>query len=180
MFYGLTARLNVVRGQVSATMVNDMARRFSAARRNGQQCILVYFGDLDPTGITIPLSPIEKMREHHQITVELDRRALNPDQVGLYSLPADYQAAKSTDPNYARWVRCYPDVPATELDALHPGTLRALVKQAAESHLDMDSFREQMAIEEQERERLKIMRRDVIGYARQRYPGYFQMADESA
>ena len=166
-------RLNVVRGQVSATMVNDMAGRFSAAHRNGQRPVLLYFGDLDPSGVAIPLSLIEKMQEYHAVDVTLDRRALNPDQVGRFNLPSDFEAAKVTDPNYARWVRNYPDVPATELDALHPGVLRELVKDAVESHLAMESFREQMGIEEQERERLKIMRRDVIGYARKQYPGYF-------
>ena len=58
-------RLNVVRGQVSATMVNDMAGRFRTAHRNGQRPVLLYFGDLDPSGMTIPVSLIEKMKEHH-------------------------------------------------------------------------------------------------------------------
>ena len=168
-----------MRGQVSATMVNDMAGRFSTARSNGQRPVLLYFGDLDPSGVTIPLSLIDKMRKHHQVTVDLDRRALNPDQVDRFNLPSDFEAAKVTDPNYARWVRNYPDVPATELDALHPGILRELVKDAVESHIDMESFREQMEIEEQERERLKIIRRDVIGYARKQHPGYFNAADEA-
>ena len=172
-------RLNVVRGQVSATMVNDMAGRFRTAHRNGQRPVLLYFGDLDPSGVTIPVSLIEKMKEHHQITVDLDRRALNPDQVNRFNLPSDFEAAKPSDPNYPKWVRNYPGVPATELDALHPGVLRELVKDAVESHLDMESFREQMEIEERERERLKIMRRDVIGYARKQYPGYFHATEEA-
>jgi hypothetical protein len=164
-------RLNVVRGQVSATMAHDMSLRFDSAYRNGQRPVLLYFGDLDPSGVTIPVSLIEKMKEHHTVDVTLDRRALNPRQIDEFNLPESFEAAKSADPNYARWIRNYPGVPATELDALHPGVLRELVKDAVESHLDMGSFREQMEIEEQERERLKIMRRNVIGYARKQYPG---------
>ncbi len=166
-------RLNVVKGQVSATMVRDMALRFDAAYRNGQQPVLLYFGDLDPSGITIPVSLVAKMKAFHGVDVVLDRCALNPQQINQYNLPEDFDAAKSTDPNYSKWIRKYPGVPATELDALHPGILRELVKTAVESHLDMESFREQMEIEERERKVLKTMRRDVIGYAREHYPGYF-------
>lgn len=167
-------RLNVVRGQVSATMVHAMAQRFQSARQRGQHPVLLYFGDLDPSGITIPESLIEKMHAHHGVRVELDRVGLNPDQIEQYNLPSDFDAAKPSDPNYQRWLQKYPGVPATELDALHPATLRDLVKMAVELRLDMDSFREQMEIEEQERRELKGMRRNVLGYAMQQYPHYFQ------
>lgn len=172
-------RLNVVKGQVSATMVRDMAVRFNAAYRNGQQPILLYFGDLDPSGVTIPVSLVEKMKEFHSVDVVLDRCALNPQHINQYNLPEDFDAAKPTDPNYAKWILKYPGVPATELDTLHPGVLRELVKTAVESHLDMESFREQMEIEERERETLKTIRRNVIGYARKHYPGYFNVTGNS-
>ena len=172
-------RLNVVRGQVSATMAHDMSLRFDSAYRNGQRPVLLYFGDLDPSGIAIPLSLIDKMKEHHTVDVTLDRRALNPQQIDEFNLPESFEAAKKDDPNYKKWLRDYSGVPATELDALHPGVLRDLVKDAVESHLDMESFREQMEIEERERERLKVMRRDVIGYARKQYPGYFHTMEEA-
>lgn len=166
-------RLNVVRGQVSATMVKDMADRFRRAKYNGQKPILLYFGDLDPSGVRIPKSLVEKMREFHHVHVELDRRALNPEQVEEYGLPEDFDAAKPSDPNYDYWLQHYPGVPATELDALHPRDLKELVIEAVESHLDMDAYQDQMDIEEEERERLKEMRRTVMDFACKQYPGYF-------
>ncbi len=41
-------RLNVVKGQVSATMVRDMAMRFGAAYRNGQRPVLLFLRGSGP------------------------------------------------------------------------------------------------------------------------------------
>jgi hypothetical protein len=56
-------RLNPVRGQVGAPMVKAMAERFTKARANGQRPILLYLGDLDPSGLAIPLSLVRTMAE---------------------------------------------------------------------------------------------------------------------
>lgn len=166
-------RLNVCKGQVSATMVKQMADRFKKAPLLGQVPLLLYFGDLDPSGVAIPKAIESKLKEFHNTFVLLRRVALNPDQLSRYGLPVSPDAAKKKDPNYDKWIAEYGDTPPTELDALHPKDLRELVKTAIEDKLDMGSFRDQMDIEDQERITLKKMRRKIMRYAHDNYPGYF-------
>jgi hypothetical protein len=64
-------RLNVCKGQVSATMVKQMADRFQKARLLGQAPLLLYFGDLDPSGVAIPKAIESKLQEFHSTFVKL-------------------------------------------------------------------------------------------------------------
>lgn len=172
-------RLNVVRGHPSATMLEKMSRSFYAARDQGQRCVLLYMGDLDPTGLQIPLAIEANLLERHDIEIELIRIALNPDQVDAYNLPIDTDpdAAKKGDPNYARWVEyCdeqYPVAAPVELDALHPSVLEAIVKHELENLLDMDEFAKQQRIEARERKTLKKMRGEMLDFAAAKWPKLF-------
>jgi hypothetical protein len=149
-------RLNVVRGQVGSPMVKDMALRFRKAADQGQMPVLLY------------------MAEHHDARVYLDRAALNPKQVRAYALPQDPEAAKEKDPNYGKWLefcgREYPEGAAVELDALHPQRLIEIVQDALGNHLDLDDMDAQRQIERRERDRLKVMRREVLGYIGEQWP----------
>jgi len=167
-------RLNVCKGQVSATMVKQMADRFQKARLLGKTPLLLYFGDLDPSGVAIPKAIQSKLVEFHSTFIELIRVALNPDHLSQYDLPVSPDVAKKLDPNYKKWIIEYGDTPPTELDALHPKDLKELVKSSIEDNLDMGAFREQMEIEHEERITLKIMRRNIMRYARMNYPVYFR------
>lgn len=113
-------RLSVVRGQISATMVNAMAERFDRAIMRCKRPILLYLGDLDPSGVAIPKALQRNMAEWHDVEVELIRVALNPDQVERLGLPVSLDAAKKQDPNYRAWLAEYGDQAPVELDALHP------------------------------------------------------------
>jgi hypothetical protein len=163
-------RLNVVRGQVSATMVNQMAARFAGAAERGQRPVLIYLGDLDPSGVAIPKALARNMAEHHGVEVEVIRAALNPDDIDWYNLPVSFEAAKTTDPNYRTWLEEYGDQRPVELDALHPADLSDLVKAELETAIDMTDFEEQMAIEERERAQLKQAKRDVTAFLRREHP----------
>jgi hypothetical protein len=93
---------------------------------NGQEPVLIYFGDLDPSGIQIPRALINNMRSEHGIEVRLVRAGLNPEQLTKYNLPRSMDAAKAGDPNIGMWNREFNGVPPTELDALHPAELKKL------------------------------------------------------
>ena len=166
-------RLNIVRGQVSATMVERMAERFCKAKDRGQTPVLLYFGDLDPSGVQIPLSLQKNLIEHHRVEVHVDRCALNPRQIKQYSLPESFDAAKKSDPNYERWIGKYGNTPPTELDALHPETLTTVAKAGIENWLDMEDFKDQMEIEELERDRLKSMQYEVSQFIQSQWPEFF-------
>jgi hypothetical protein len=169
-------RLNIVRGQVSATMVNAMAERFDKAVMLGKRPVLLYLGDLDPSGVAIPKALIRNMEEWHSVEVELIRVALNPDQVTTYSLPVSLDAAKQDDPNYKAWLTEYGRQAPVELDALHPRDLTAITTAALESVYDMSSVDAHKAKEREERELLKQMRARVQDFIAAEWPEVFHDA----
>ena len=61
------------------------------------------------------------------------------------------------------YVRRYGEV-AVELDALDPATLTAEIKTALERHLDVETMDAEREVEVRERDGLKALRRDVIGF----------------
>ncbi|MCF7996753.1 MAG: hypothetical protein K9L88_18260 [Chromatiaceae bacterium] len=166
-------RLNVVRGQVSATMVNAMAERFDKAIMRGKHPVLLYLGDLDPTGAAIPKALIRNMAEWHGIEVELQRCALNPDQVDRYHLPVSPDAAKEQDPNYRAWRAEYGDQAPVELDAIHPRDLTQLTQAALSAVYDMSEVDAQKAREAEERALLKRMKHKVEDFITAEFPEVF-------
>lgn len=169
-------RLNIVRGQVSATMVNAMAERFDKAVMLGKRPVLLYLGDLDPSGVAIPKALIRNMEAWHSVEVELIRVALNPDQVAAYALPVSLDAAKQDDPNYKAWLAEYGRQAPVELDALHPRDLTAITTAALESVYDMSSVDAHKAKEREERELLKQMRARVQDFIAAEWPEVFHDA----
>jgi hypothetical protein len=170
-------RLNVVRGQVSSTMVNSIAERYDGAIQRGQKPIMLYMGDLDPSGVAIPKALKRNLLEHHYIDVEINRIALNPGQVGEYGLPMSLDAAKIKDPNYKSWISEYgKDQPTVELDALHPKDLSDIVVEALQRVYDIDEVSEQLEKEEEERALIKSIRVDVMEFIGKRYPDVFRGA----
>jgi len=171
--YFYCTRLNIVKGQVSATMLNDMAERFERAVFNGQNPILLYLGDFDPTGIAIPESIQRDLWEYHGVEVELRRVGLNPEHIKQYNLPESFDAAKPSDPNYRKFINRFGSIPPTELDALHPRDLTALIQQALEAVLDMSDIDRQKNVEERERIQLRRAKQDFARFGHECYPELF-------
>lgn len=166
-------RLNIVRGQVSATMVNAMAERFDRAVMLGKRPILLYLGDLDPSGAAIPKALVRNIADHHGVEIELMRVALNPAQVTQYNLPASLDAAKASDPNYKTWLAEYGRQAPVELDALHPRDLTSITKEALSSVYDMRSYLQHQDKEREERQLLRKMRRAVHDFIATEFPEVF-------
>jgi hypothetical protein len=167
-------RLNIVRGQVSATLVNAMAERFEKAAYRGRRPVLLYLGDLDPSGVAIPKALVRNMANHHGVEVELVRVGLNPDQVKMHCLPEDPEAAKTQDPNYSAWLAEYGDQAPVELDALHPATLTQIVQSALSATYDMSQVEAQKAREAEDREVIKVIRRRVEDVVFGEFPEVFR------
>lgn len=169
-------RVNVSRGQSSATLVNSMAERFDKAIMLGKEPILLHVGDLDPTGVQIPKSFQKAFSEHHYIEVDVRQIALTPEQCEQYDLPQSLDAAKADDPNIDRWYDEYGDQAPTEADALHPEQLKDVVSNALENVYDMTEVAEQKAEEAKERELLDEMRDEIIEHLSEAYPDEMQQA----
>lgn len=173
--WGYCTRLNIVRGQTSASMIEKMSQRFTEAAARGQRVVLLHLGDLDPSGVAIPKAIKRNLLERHDVDVDVVRVALNPEQVRQYGLPENPESAKPKDPNFKAWLKEYgPDQAAVELDAIHPKELQKIVRDALSGVYDMHSFNAEIQKELEERKLLKTMRRETIGFLSKRFPEYFE------
>lgn len=166
-------RLNVGKGQISATMVHNMAERFERAQSNGQNPVLLYLGDLDPSGIAIPKAIKSSLLEYHLIEIDLRRVGLNPEHIEQYDLPKNYEKPNPKDNNTKKFIEEFGTLAPTELDAMHPKDLQELISQALEDVLDMSAINEQIENEEEEREILKLARQGFVAFGREHYSDLF-------
>jgi hypothetical protein len=117
----------------SATCVHDLAES-----DDGRPLILLYVGDLDPSGMYMSEEDLPaRLKEYGGEHVEIQRIAITPRQtMGLLSFPA---SEKRKDPRY-RWFsgrygdRCW------ELDAMDPRDLRECVEAAIKNLIDDEEW----------------------------------------
>jgi len=144
--------LLIVRGHVSRTAIYQAYQRY--AEKNDKDCYLYYFGDFDPSGLTIYQSLVKRLSgfNNGNLDITFERVALTQEQIDKYNLPP--APAKKTDPNTSRFIKQHGDN-VVELDALPPDELIALVQESIEQHIDMDIWNESASIEAQETEELQ-------------------------
>jgi len=148
------AILLVVRGQVSRTAIYESYNRFAQMVEEDKECYLFYFGDFDPSGISIYNSLVERLRNYDECgeLINFERIALTPEQIINYDLPQD--PAKKSDPNYRRFVEQYGDR-VVELDSLPPEVLRELIEESIRTTIDEELFVQVQEKELQERVQLQ-------------------------
>jgi hypothetical protein len=154
-------RVVTCKGQVSSTYVNAYAERAKKELRRGRKPVILYYGDLDPTGARIPVSICDKLRRYHRIGVDMRVIALTLDQISDYNLPHSIDALKTKDPNYKWYVRNFCQI-AVELDALHPRILKNLILSGLRSALDIEDMEQQQIIEQREREKLENAKKRIL------------------
>jgi len=175
--YPYCIRAVVCRGYQSVTFIADFYKRAEQAIMKGQQPVVLYFGDLDPSGVQMLEATIETLEQELDLYgVEFNRVALNPDQIHQYQLPSNPDAAKVKDPRYRRYVAKYGTV-AVELDALHPAQLKMMIKEAIETQLDMDRFEDQKEQEKDDEEFLEGLRSEVMGFLEEKVNGAFDKSN---
>ena len=162
-------RVVTCKGQVSTTFLKDYVDR--VARFNNKHPVILYAGDLDPSGWRIPRSVRKTLQKDFKLEVTLDRFCLNPDQVEEYQLPNDPTALKWSDSNAKKYVQHFGEI-AVELDALNPPILESEIRQSLSKYLDVESMGLEMEIETQEKDKLRSIRQDVIRLIEER--GYLR------
>jgi len=141
--YSMDVGLGPCKGYPSLTFLHEATARFNEAYGRGQECVILYFGDFDPSGVDIPRSLWENIaRMEGDITVEVE--ALHPEQIERWALPG--VPAKATDSRSAGWTG---DV--VELDAVDPRDLRDMCREAIARHFDEGLYRELREREDRER-----------------------------
>lgn len=166
--YPYCIRAVVCRGYQSVTFIADFYKRAEAAIMKGQKPVVLYFGDLDPSGVQMLEATIETLQDELDLYgVTFKRIALNPEHIALYNLPSDPDAAKTTDPRYRSYVEKFGTI-AVELDALHPATLEKMIKAAVEAEINMDKFRQEREQEKTDRVIIENIREDVVDLVEKR------------
>jgi len=173
----LCTRMSVTKGQPSVTLMEQIAGRMDQAMQRGQDPILLHFGDLDPTGVQVPISMRDTLYKVHGLDVEVITGALTPQQCSFNSLPQSLDAAKSDDPNYSRWIAKYAGQAPTELDAMHPEILQQTVKEALLNLYDQDLINEQIDKEYADEDLLKEMRNSMLKHLLAEFPSVMEQVD---
>lgn len=130
---GLDVPFFSCRGYTSDSEVWRAAQRLRGYERNGQTPVILHFGDHDPSGIDMTRDIIDRLRLFSGLRIEVERLALNMDQIDRYNPPPN--PAKVTDSRYASYVDVYGEE-SWELDALEPSVIVDLVQTAVDRYRD--------------------------------------------
>lgn len=133
------------KGYPSLTYIYDAANRFKEAKRNGQEPIILYFGDYDPSGEDIPRSIGENLSKMG-VEVEVKRILLMEHQVIKWKLPP--APTKITDSRSANWS----GLGQVELDAIEPRKLKKIAMGSIMSLFNDDLYEDLKAQEANEEE----------------------------
>ena len=129
------------RGYSSYSYVNQMAEKCNREKPT----IVLYFGDLDPSGRDIERDLGERLKRYGAEDFEVIRVALTREQIVDYDLPPRPEdtatlAKLERDPRTKTYGMQY----ACELDALEPSTLQSLIRQGIESLIDREEWNKRL------------------------------------
>jgi hypothetical protein len=124
-------------GYQSWAEVWEARKRFYS--RIGGDLVILYFGDLDPSGKDMPRD-IRRRFETLGFDVDLMEVALTREDISVYGLPRN--PTKRMDSRHEWYRDKYGIGYGVELDALPPEVLRGKIKQAIEEYCDMDKLME--------------------------------------
>ena len=138
--------LMVARGYASLSFLHTAAEAI-----NDLTCpaYIYHLGDFDPSGVNAGEKIEETLRElAPDADIIFERLAVTPTQIKDWQLPT--RPTKQSDSR----ARTFGAAASVELDAIAPGQLRDLVRNAIERHLPPDQFKVLKAAEESERSQL--------------------------
>jgi len=139
--------LMVARGYSSESFAYEAAQTIKGTGKAGT---VYYLGDHDPSGWQMARNLEGKLRGFGA-DITFERLAVNPEQITAWNLPT--RKTKKTDTRCKAFFDTFgKNAPSVDLDAIHPDTLRALVRQAIEQHLPKYHLIGIEAVEESERE----------------------------
>lgn len=142
--------LYVTRGYASVSYLQGAA---DAIRRDGRPTYVYLLTDFDPSGLGIADTvTVELMKRSYPVEVHVERLAVTHSQIDEHELPE--RPTKQTDSRYSSFMQRY-GTGSVELDALPPTTLRSLVRDSIERHMNPEHLKTLQLAEEQERELLR-------------------------
>jgi len=157
------------RGYASQTAMHDAAMRFIEKTEHGKDCILIYLGDHDPSGLDMTRDIGERLSGFGAI-VDVRRIALNRDQIDLYNPPVN--PAKITDTRAKEYISKHGEH-SWELDALKPDVIDALITDAIKVNLDQKRFNQAKERQEQNVRRFRQFNFPCTESQSKRFKGVF-------
>jgi hypothetical protein len=142
------------RGYTSDSEVWRAAQRFDDAYGRGKECLVLHFGDHDPSGLDMTRDIEDRLELFGQPQMVIHRLALNIDQVHKYKPPPN--PAKDSDTRFDGYRRQYGNQ-SWELDALEPTVLAQLVRVAVMAIVDKDAWDAQIGQEQKTRAELSLI-----------------------
>ena len=141
------------RGYLSQSEMWRAAIRFqNYESMNGQDVTIIHLGDYDPSGIDMTRDIKDRLVMFDCPDVEVERIALNWDQVQHYQPPPN--PAKTTDSRFAEYMLNY-GIESWELDALDPDVIVTLTEDAILGHLDQQVWADMEQREAEQRAQLE-------------------------
>jgi len=138
--------LMVTRGFPSISFLYEAG---AAIANCGKPAFIYYFGDYDPSGLSITSTVEKGLREFApHASINFQRVAVTPEQIRRMKLPT--RPTKKTDTRAKNF-----EGESVEVDAIPPRKLRGLVRQCIEKHIDQRAYRLLTITERQEREILE-------------------------
>jgi len=131
--------------------MHDAAMRFIEKTEQGKDCVLIYLGDHDPSGLDMTRDIRDRLFLFGAV-VDVRRIALNRDQIDLYKPPVN--PAKITDTRAKEYIVKHGEH-SWELDALKPEVIDALITGAIKNNLDQKRFEQTKKRQESERQALQ-------------------------
>lgn len=155
--YDYDVPLLSARGYPSSSVLHDFAKGALAdALMAGQEPVLLYLGDHDPSGVNMPDSLAEKLSLYLYYEVEVEVIALTLDQVRELNPIAN--PAKESDKRYPAYVKKFGFSQCWELDALPPAYLDKLVRDKVSEYIDAEAWREAA-------DAIKVTKDELAGFA---------------
>lgn len=119
------------------------------AERDGRSPILIYSGDLDPSGEDIERDFLERVENGWQ----LEHVAVRYEQIDDFELTK--QPGKRTDSRAPAFMAKYGELFQVEVEAIEPNTLRELYQDALDRYWDKSAHRAALQHEMDDREQLQ-------------------------
>jgi hypothetical protein len=141
------------RGYTSQSELWGAGRRLIRHTNTGQKAVIIHLGDHDPSGIDMTRDITDRLALFGAVA-EVDRIALNMDQVRVYNPPPN--PAKLTDARAEGYIAKHGGS-SWELDALNPATLDALVRSHITDLRDDSRWESDTVAMEAERDQLKTI-----------------------
>ena len=168
-------RCVVCRGYQSVSFLADFYQRATRAIELGQDPIILYFGDLDASGVQMFEATQETLENEMDLAgVTFKRCGLLPEHISRYSLPNNPDAVKKNDTRYKAFVKRFGHL-AVELDAVPPRELQNLIRESIEAEIDLDRFQTERIQEDVDREKIKQFRDEATEMVMGLYWDKFQV-----